>query len=222
MKDSKKLWKSIDAEIPAEHVELGRYASDDYVQNPKQVVFVAARYKFVSKMLEGAGTVMEIGCGDGFGSPIVAQAVNGLTCLDINEELIEDIRQRNAFVKNATYEYFDFREAPRKPQADAGYLIDVIEHIFPEEEADFLANITASLTDHGILIIGTPNKTAEKYTSEWSRRGHVNLKTHDELRETGRRYFHNVFMFGMNDEVVHTGFPDMCHFLWAVCTGPKR
>lgn len=222
MKDSKKLWKSIDAEIPAGHVELGRYASDDYVQNPKQVVFVAARYKFVSKMLEGVDTAMEIGCGDGFGSPIVAQAVNGLTCLDINEELIEDIQQRNAFVKNATYEYFDFREAPRKPQADAGYLIDVIEHIFPEEEADFLANITASLTDHGILIIGTPNKTAEKYSSEWSRRGHVNLKTHDELRETGRRYFHNVFMFGMNDEVVHTGFPDMCHFLWAVCTGPKR
>jgi hypothetical protein len=50
----------------------------------------------------------------------------------------------------------------------------------------------------------------------------VNLKTHKELRELGLKHFHNVFMFGMNDEVVHTGYGPMCHFLWALCVGPRR
>ena len=67
-----------------------------------------------------------------------------------------------------------------------------------------------------------PNKTAEQYASEWSRKAHVNLKTFDGLRDLGLAYFHNVFMFGMNDEVVHTGYGPMCHYLWALCVGPRR
>jgi hypothetical protein len=35
-------------------------------------------------------------------------------------------------------------------------------------------------------------------------------------------YFHNVFMFSSNDEVVHTGYFKMSHYLIALCCGPKR
>jgi hypothetical protein len=35
-------------------------------------------------------------------------------------------------------------------------------------------------------------------------------------------YFRNVFMFGMNDEVVHTGYGPMCHYLWMVGVGPSK
>jgi hypothetical protein len=34
-------------------------------------------------------------------------------------------------------------------------------------------------------------------------------------------YFHNVFVFSMNDEVVHTGYYPMAHYLFAVCAGKK-
>ena len=49
-----------------------------------------------------------------------------------------------------------------------------------------------------------------------------NLKTMAELRELMGRYFHNVFMFGMNDEVLHTGHAPMCHYLWAVAVGVRN
>jgi 2-polyprenyl-3-methyl-5-hydroxy-6-metoxy-1,4-benzoquinol methylase len=222
MDDSKKLWESIDKKIQCDPVELGRYTSDDYIHNAKHIAFVAARYKFCAKMLEGMDTVIEIGCGDGFGAPFVASVVRRLICTDINLPLLEDIRQRHKFLKNTTYEYFDFREKAYMPKADAIYLIDVIEHIFPNEEALFMSNLTKSLNDHGVALIGTPNKTADPYASEWSRQGHVNLKTYEDLRDLGLLYFYNVFMFGMNDEVVHTGFPPMCHFLWALCVTPRR
>jgi SAM-dependent methyltransferase len=220
--DSVKLWESIDQQIHCDGLSLGRYTADDYINNPKHIAFVASRYKFCAKLLAGMDTVIEIGCGDGFGSPIVASEVGCLICTDINPPMLEDIRKRHVFLKNATYELFEFREQSYRPQADAIFLVDVIEHIFSHEEAAFMSNIAASLKMHGTALIGTPNKTAEQYASEWSRQGHVNLKTHKELRDLGLKYFHNVFMFGMNDEVLHTGYPPMCHYLWALCVTPRR
>ena len=35
-------------------------------------------------------------------------------------------------------------------------------------------------------------------------------------------YFDNMFLFSMNDGVVHTRFYPMAHYLIAVCTGLKR
>jgi 2-polyprenyl-3-methyl-5-hydroxy-6-metoxy-1,4-benzoquinol methylase len=217
-----KLWHSIDRQIKCDPIELGRYTSDDYINDPKHIAFVASRYKFCAKMLEGIDTVIEIGCGDGFGVPFIAGVVKHLICTDINKSLLEDIRRRHHFIQNTTYEFFEFRECSYHPKVDAIFLVDVIEHIFPNEENVFMTNLAGSLNEYGVTIIGTPNKTAEQYASEWSRQGHVNLKTHQELRELGLRYFNNVFMFGMNDEVIHTGYAPMCHYLWALCVTPRR
>ena len=45
---------------------------------------------------------------------------------------------------------------------------------------------------------------------------HVNCKDQRDLKELMRRYFHNVYAFSMNDEVVHTGFYPMAHYLLGV------
>jgi hypothetical protein len=58
------------------------------------------------------------------------------------------------------------------------------------------------------------------HASEFSRAYHVNCKTEDGLRATLARHFRNVFMFGMNDETLHTGFGAMTHYRLAVCGGP--
>lgn len=221
MADSKKHWQDLEKDVGGEPVNLGRYISNTYANDPKRIAFVASRYKFAAKMLDDRKTAIEVGCGDGFGAPIVAAAVDSLVCTDINEAMLEDIRMRLSFVENASFEYVDFRDNPYPTPVDAIYLIDVIEHIDPKEEARFMENLSASLNDHGVILIGTPNKTADPYASEWSKKGHINLKTHETLMELGQKFFHNVFMFGMNDEVVHTGFPAMSHFLWALCVSPK-
>jgi len=36
------------------------------------------------------------------------------------------------------------------------------------------------------------------------------------------RHFYNVFLFSMNDEVVHTGFYPMSHYLLAMSCGLRR
>jgi 2-polyprenyl-3-methyl-5-hydroxy-6-metoxy-1,4-benzoquinol methylase len=221
MNDSKKLWLSVDNKFSDNKVTLGKYTSDDIINNPRQVCFVSARYKFVSKMFENLNEVIEVGCGDGYGSPFVAQTVKNLISTDINHDLILDSKKRYQFLNNVDFQYFDFREKPYPKKVSGIYLVDVIEHIFPEEENNFIKNLTESLTSNGVLLIGTPNKTAEEYASVWSKEAHINLKDHLSLKELCHRFFYNVFLFGMNDEVLHTGFNPMCHYLWALCVDLK-
>lgn len=222
MDDSKALWLQVHGNIPDTRVTLGRAASNAYVSDPKMISFMAARYKFVAKMLEGKGTALEAGCGDGFGAPIVAQSVGQLVCTDIDEETLKDNTRRLSFLHNVSFEYFDFRERKFSRQVHAAYCVDVIEHIFPQEEMAFLHNFAASVLPFGVAVIGTPNRTADQYASENSRKGHVNLKDHESLRALLSSYFHQVFLFSMNDEVIHTGFYPMAHYLWGVCVGPKN
>ncbi len=222
MEDSKKLWLSIKNEIPKNEFSLGWMETDSYINSPDHLCFVMARYKFCSRMLDGKENVLEIGCCNGFGSVLVAKHVKNLICTDIDEKTIEQNTKKYNFLKNTTFKYWDFREKPYTELLDAIYLVDVLEHIYQAEEEVFLPNIVASLTENGVLLIGTPNKKADCFSSEYSKKYHVNTKTYKDLRELGNRYFKNVFSFSMNDEVVHTGYPEMAHYLWILAVDPQR
>ena len=116
----------------------------------------------------------------------------------------------------------DVTMAPIDGTFDGAYSLDVIEHIPLEDEESFLQNICAGLTQESVLIIGTPNVTAAAYASELSQLGHINLKSGPELKESVSRHFHNVFLFSMNDEVIHTGFSPMAHYLIAMGVGRRE
>jgi len=64
---------------------------------------------------------------------------------------------------------------------------------------------------------------SQAHASPPSKIGHVNCKTGKELKALLERFFHNVFVFSMNDEVVHTGYAPMAHYLIAIgCTRRAR
>jgi len=203
-------------------IALGPWTSYSLTVDPKHLAFVLARYKFVARMLQGRARVLEIGSGDGFGLPLVAQAVTHVHCLDWDQRLLDGNARRLSHLTNVTYLKADLnREAPDL-EVDAAYWIDVIEHVDPATESAMLRHIIRCLPDEGVLITGTPNKTASPHASPQSERVHINLKTMEELRTLMRRHFHNVFMFGMNDEVLHTGYAPMCHYLWSLAVGVRR
>jgi predicted SAM-dependent methyltransferase len=112
-------------------------------------------------------------------------------------------------------------QGPMPGEFDGMYALDVLEHILPENEGRFLSNMVESLTEHGVMIIGMPSLESQPYASPLSKEGHVNCKTMPDLKKTMQTYFHNVFMFSMNDEVVHTGYHKMAHYLFALCCGKR-
>lgn len=203
-------------------VYLGPTASHLWRSDPRHLGFLLARYKFCAKMLAGKSAVLEVGCGDGFGMRVVLQEVKSVHAIDFDPLFIEWAQeQARREGLNCTFSVLDITQEAPKGTFDAAYSLDVIEHIPPDSEDRFMANICSSLRPHAMCIIGTPNVEAQKNASPASAAGHVNLKSAESLRKLLLEYFHNVFIFSMNDEVVHTGFYPMAHYLFGVGVGVK-
>ncbi len=197
-------------------VSIGPWTSYNLMRDPKHNLFVLARYKFCAKMLEGKNLVVEVGSGDGFGIPIMAQAVKHLHCIDWDQRNLEGCAKRLGHLKNVSYEKVDLNQTSIPLHADALFSADVIEHIEPEHEDRFMQNLCGLLKKESVLILGTPNLYAQQYASKNSELLHINLKSPKSLKELMLRYFKYEFSFGMNDEVLHTGFGPMSHYLWSV------
>ena len=199
---------------------LGRYTTHTLLTDPRRLVFMLSRYKFVSKMLAGKKRVLEVGCSDGFGSNVVKQTVGSLLITDFDRRMVDEaIKSR---VNNEIdIRLYNFLKGPFADKHDAIYLLDVLEHIEPDEEDVFISNIASSLTTDGVCIIGMPSLESQKFASASSKEGHVNCKSGDDFLKLMQKFFANCFLFSMNDELVHTGFDKMAHYLLCVCVSPK-
>jgi SAM-dependent methyltransferase len=202
---------------------LGVLKNWEWYDDPKRLLFSMSRYKFVSKMLDGRSNVLELGCGDAFNAPIVRQTVKKLTVSDFDPVFVADAKARmkdkwpyDAVVVDALKD-----EIPGSGTYDAIYSLDVLEHIPAEQEHIVIGKITRALTPDGVAIIGMPSLESQLYANAASKAGHVNCKSAPDLRALMQTYFHSVFMFSMNDEVVHTGFHKMAHYVIAMAAHRK-
>ncbi len=200
---------------------MGLMASQAWYDDPKRLAFTLSRYKFVAKMLAGSEHVLEVGCADAFGTRVVVQEVKKLTAVDFDPLFVEDTNARMSDRWKFECRVHDMLAGPLSGQFDGAYALDVLEHIVPENEERFLRNMTAPLTARGVMVIGMPSLESQPYASPLSKEGHVNCKTMPDLKALMQRHFHNVFMFSMNDEVVHTGYHKMAHYLLALCCCKK-
>jgi len=201
---------------------LGLMSNQVWHDDPKRLTFTLARYKFVSKIFAGRERVLEVGCADAFGTRIVQQETGSVTAVDFDPVFIADAQERGDPKWPLDVRVHDILQGPVEPRGfDAAFSLDTLEHIPKENEDLFVRHIAQSLAEHGALIAGIPSAQSQQYASPPSKEGHVNCKSGGELKELMRRYFHNVFLFSMNDEVVHTGFQAMAHYLLALCCGKK-
>ena len=125
------------------------------------------RYHFVAPMVAGR-EVLDIACGEGYGSALIARHAARVTGADIAPAAIAHARK-----KYAAYANLDFREADcaALPFADASFdavvSFETLEHI-PAQEA-FLDEVRRVLRPGGFVVLSCPNK------AEYSdKRDHVN------------------------------------------------
>lgn len=197
---------------------LGVEKNGNWHEDPRRMVFVMSRYKFVSKMLSGRNRVLEIGCGDAWPVRIVLQEVKSVHGIDIDPVFIDDANDRMDPKWPFTVAVHDMTSGP-VPEGpfDAAYSLDVLEHIPKPLEEKFLQNVVASLSATAPLIVGMPSLQSQQYASPLSKIGHINCKDAPEFKVLMEKYFHSVFMFSMNDEVVHTGYHPMAQYYFALC-----
>jgi 2-polyprenyl-3-methyl-5-hydroxy-6-metoxy-1,4-benzoquinol methylase len=195
---------------------LGLMNNQVWHEDPRRLLFTISRYKFVSKMLSGCRNVLEVGCGDGFCARVVKQEVERLTISDFDPLFIRDFQERGDPSWPIEAKTIDVLEAPLAGDYDAAYSLDVLEHIPAEQEDRFLRHLIAGLAPHAAVIIGMPSLESQTYASPPSRAGHINCKSAPDLKILMARYFRHVFLFSMNDEVVHTGYHKMAQYLFVL------
>lgn len=202
---------------------LGPVNRATLTRDPRHLGFMLARYKFVAKMLEGKSHVCEVGCHEALGTLIVAKEVQHVHAVDVMQDVIEFCQNEYApHAPNISFQAADvISSLPPSPTSPDGtyeaiYLLDVLEHVDPDQEGVFLRNLCKRLGAHGVMIVGLPSLESQAYASPVSASQHINCKTREGLRETMGYLFENVFLFSMNDEVLHTGFGPMSQYLFAV------
>jgi 2-polyprenyl-3-methyl-5-hydroxy-6-metoxy-1,4-benzoquinol methylase len=221
MNRSREAWQNVTRMEHPEGFTLGPINAGTWLRDPKHIGFMLARYKFAAKMLRQCSSIIEVGCGEGLGSMLILQGTQArMTALDFDEAQIAYAQRHVAphGEGRITFRCGDLAGEGLSVGSFDGLLsLDVLEHVHPEEEQSFLDHCVSALQPNGVAVVGTPNLCADAYASEGSRRGHINLFDPDRFTTTLERHFAHVFLFSMNDEMVHTGFAKMAHYLLAVC-----
>ncbi len=208
--------KSI-AEVSNGEFALGANTSRIYFEDPKLLLFTLSRYKFVSKMLLGRKKVLEVGCQEGFGAQLVGQTVERLHCIDFYKPHIDScLRRFSDKTPSISFEHADILNGIADSDFDGAFALDVLEHIDQTDEQRFIRSLLSALKPDSLVIIGMPSTESQVYASARSREGHVNCKTGVELKQFLEVYLSGVLIFSMNDEVLHTGFLPMAHYIFGV------
>ncbi len=222
-------WEPVKAIMAdAAPVRLGPMHSFHARNSPRRLLYTTSYYKFAAKMIRansggptsGGSRVLDIGCGEGIGTYLVAKECGYARGVDFDDASI-DTAHANWTGDEIDFACVDFLQEPPGGY-DAVINFDVIEHIQPGNAANFIKGMADNLGADGIAVVGTPNETTRPYASAVTNAGHVNLYSGERLHAEMSEHFTQVLLFGANDEVVHTGFPPMCHYLIAVGVRPRR
>lgn len=221
-----KIWENVKDKVKlySSEINIGYYTNSEITADIKHFMFRLARYKFAVKMMryEKAVNVLELGCNEAWGALLLKQNIDlcSYTGIDFDNETID--WNKNNLPDNFVFVCDDFFSYGKKTDKkyDLVLALDVIEHIAPKMEDDFCQLFTGALSERGTAIIGTPHVNMMEYASEGSRAGHINMYDQRRLFQTCKRHFNNVYIFNMNDEVVHTGMDAMSCYMFAVCSNP--
>jgi 2-polyprenyl-3-methyl-5-hydroxy-6-metoxy-1,4-benzoquinol methylase len=219
---TKRLWSKVQGDPELNRrISLGPVNSLSLLKDPKHLGFTLSRYKFAAKMLHDRKKIVDIGCGEGVGCLVLgAETKAEIIGVDFDPEQITYAESWITPHSRAEFVCRDLTCNKLNIKGIDGLVsIDAIEHVYQDEQDRFFENILSCLTKDAVAVFGTPSLYSYQYTAERSRKGHVNLFDEKRLRDTLLKYFKNVFVFSMNDEMIHTGFPKMAHYFIALCCG---
>lgn len=112
-----------------------------------------------SEALDHDAHILEVGCGEGRYTGVLAYTGNNITAIDINEAQVNATRQRldDLGFKNVQVQYADAQEYLKNNRGkfDIILALDVMEHMRNPQEFCNLAY--GSISDKGVLVIIVPN-----------------------------------------------------------------
>ena len=169
----------VDLELEVEHVNRYVFARD-LVKNKK---------------------VLDVACGAGYGTVLLAESAAEVFGVDISEEAVLYAKE-NYSAKNVNFIAADVEKLPFENDFfDVVVSFETIEHVDEKKQEKFLSEVKRTLKRDGIFVISTPNK--EIYKNRGENHFHVSEFTFDEFKKVLESNFKNVKMFAQKFEIAN-------------------
>jgi len=147
------------------------------------------RYLFAAKYCAGKD-VLDIACGEGYGSALIAQIANSVVGADIDADAVA-FAQSSYGNEKLRYIHSD-ATAIKLPDASLDVVIsfETIEHFYNHEA--FMLEVRRVLRPDGLLIISSPNRTIYTDKDEHHNEFHVKEMDREEFRDLLSAHYQHV------------------------------
>jgi ubiquinone/menaquinone biosynthesis C-methylase UbiE len=152
------------------------------------------RYHFAVRWAAGK-RVLDVACGEGYGSALLARRAAQVTGVDVSEAAIGHARAAYAGRSNPE---FVTASCTRLPFADAAFdtvvSFETIEHIGGQDA--FLDEVARVLAPGGVLVLSCPNKLEYSDKRDYTNEFHVKELYREELARMVSARFPEIAWFG--------------------------
>lgn len=147
-------------------------------------------------------SVMEIGCGEGFGTEVLAEEAEEILAIDYSQKAVNAARNRLP----SSEVNFRIEKAPpvKAPDGrfDAVVMFQMIEHL--QNPEPLLKEVRRVLKSGGTLLVSTVNKEESLSENPF----HLHEFDGAELEAVLGQYFARVEIFGLFGDGIHTQYLD--------------
>ncbi len=152
------------------------------------------RYGWVARAIQDLH-VLDIACGEGYGSASLSSYAQSVTGVDISTEAIAHAQSKYGDIQNLSFQVGSATEIP-VPSAsfDAVVSFETLEHLSAHDE--MLAEIHRVLKPDGFLIMSTPNRKVYSDERNFQNEYHVKELYFDDLDSLVKRHFASATYFG--------------------------
>ncbi len=164
MSDERSCWSEVTQIMAVDEVRLGRRTSDWFDRAPQRILNHTSYYKFAAKMLGKDRRVLDICCGDGLGTWILAAECGYAMGID-PDEIAVSIAQGNWTDPRVTFACGELAELPAGPWGGV-VCFEVLSRLSPAGAQRFLSRVCQGLAHDAMAIVGVPHVTNQQYAVE--------------------------------------------------------
>ncbi|HEX6713420.1 MAG TPA: class I SAM-dependent methyltransferase [Thermoleophilaceae bacterium] len=182
MTEERAEWRSVaDAmgeKLAGRAIALGGERLAALAERPEALLAELTLYKFAAKMLGRRGAVLDIGCGDGLGTWILAKECGRAVGIDQDPQAVE-LAASSWRDENVSF------EVGQSPHAGEWSAVVALHLTTPEP----VAEVAASLDPAGVAVFAAAAEAMEP----------------DALETAANACFAHVFRFSAHGELIHAG-----------------